>query len=157
MLYQINKQLETGIQKWGCYFLCLVRMAEEAIEYEFSAEQANMAWNLSYKKGYINYTTNKVDKPDLILRLLLDEAKSPIKIFQVGAEILGHVEYWQWAKTNEKAKAWRWAMEKIETSGEYGTHFRLCNREKIVTYDPYSPVAQVKGKQTGRYTLWAVL
>ena len=151
MTLQNTEGLNEEIKKIGCLFLSLVRIVELEVGSDFAPYQINFIWNVAKKKSYIDRKLN-CKNPDGIIKELFYLTAMPRRSFaQVGIEKQGKVVFWEWAKT--VYTNYKYKIEKVQTYGEIGTHFRLCDRDSHLIYDSYS-FKKYDFKKIEEYTLY---
>jgi hypothetical protein len=134
---QDNKAFPSDIQKYGCYFFCLLRMVELESGNEFSADGINILYYDCVAKGYIKAKCSCV-KPDDICRLALDMIECKKKIYQVGAiDASGKPTFWGWARKKPYNDP-KYIALTFQTRGEIGTHYVLANSMQEILFDPSS-------------------
>lgn len=137
MFKQQNKFFPYDIQHYGCYFFCLLRMAELEAGKEFSSDQIICIYNESHRRGYIVEKCSCV-KPDNVCRIALDILDSKKKIYQVGAiNEDGRPTFWGWANKVPYNNPEYIAL-KYKTGGEIGHHYVLANAMQEIIFDPSS-------------------
>jgi hypothetical protein len=129
MVLQNNDNLIDDIQRVGCLYLSLARMVEIEHNLTHNPMTLNTVWQESKSRGFIN-PDNSMRSPDQVIRLLGGN------LVQVGQDRKGVVVFWGWASGTYRN--YRYKVEKVLTYGAEGTHFRLCDRDGKLIYDPYS-------------------
>ena len=92
MYYQTDPKLNP-IRKWGCYFLCLLRMAEKELNIFISYENV---FDIFHNVIILKYMTHTcfVEKPAEIINYVFKMYNSPKKCFYIGHKRNGVAEFW---------------------------------------------------------------
>jgi len=146
-ILQNDPKLHEDIQRVGCLYLSLVRMVEVEHGTPMDIPFVNEIWEQSKLRGFVS-ASNMMRNPDGVIRLLGG------KLAQVGQQKAGINTFWQWAKG--PLQEYRYMVEKVKTPGPVGTHFRLCDKDGVLIYDPYS-FRDYAHTQIGEYTLYSRL
>jgi len=139
MLYQTNRAFPKEVQKYGCYFMSLLRMVELVSLKEFTVDQINALYTHSVWKGYIIGKCS-CNKPDNIVKEAFSMLLSKNIAYQVGSKSYGadpKTVWWPWVMKNDKFKQVDYLLGQFATTGEFGTHYCLLDRNEVVIYDPY--------------------
>lgn len=137
MIYQNNNKLLKSINKSGCNFLSLLWIIQIENKKVLSSDDINKLYKYFLVTGYIDKSC-MVIKPDHILNTLLENKR----IHQIGVLKDEKYKYWGWVKK----KKHDWSVIQYNTTGTYGTHFVVGDKEFNEFYDPL----QGKGyKSTG--------
>jgi len=145
MFYQYDKRLYKDIRSFGCFYLCLERIAEIETCYEGSVDIVNQTWTTAYKNGWIDESTNKIEAVDAILNEFIKIYNKIMqntynrKMYQVGIIKNDKLEYWQWAK-RIGVKDYKYMIIKYITNTVFGTHFILADYNGNIIYDPFSEI-----------------
>lgn len=139
MLYQTNPAFPKEVQKYGCYFMSLLRMVELVSNSDLTVDNVNAIYVSGTQKGYIASKCSCV-KPDSILKEAFFLVSSKFIAYQVGSKKYGdnpNVIWWQWVKNNPKFMDVDYLLMQFATTGVFGTHYCLADKNENVIYDPY--------------------
>ncbi|MDR2914904.1 MAG: DUF261 domain-containing protein [Tannerella sp.] len=67
------------IQKWGCYFLCLVKWAQEITGEEFTIDKICAERNEAEQKGYVDDEMTVINAPALLNQLTRSNMFSTVR------------------------------------------------------------------------------
>jgi hypothetical protein len=122
------------INKYGCYFFCILRMCELSAGSELSKSQVDTIYNYGKAMKYIGPKCS-VEKPDLISRKTLDLLGCKKGIYQVGELQTGKPVFWGWASKAPYNNP-EYVALKYKTNGEIGHHFVLADQNQEIIFDP---------------------
>lgn len=54
MTYQTTEGLNKVLAEWGCFFLCIIRIAEKTMKVEFTVKQINSIFEQCVRIGYVS-------------------------------------------------------------------------------------------------------
>lgn len=135
MYKQQNTFFPYDVQKYGCYFFCLLKICELETGKEFSRDQIVSIYKTSLSRGAIGAKCSCL-KPDQICRLALDILGETISVLQVGAiDGKGVPTFWGWANKKPYNDPEYIALT-FKTGGEIGTHYVLANAMQEIIFDP---------------------
>lgn len=152
MFKQDNQKLIAPIRNVGCLYLSMLRMVELESGTVFSEDEVNEIWLAAKELGYID-EKNCMKLPDELMVYVKGKYKFKKTIATIGIEKEGQTTYWQWTRGKYTQASYK--LEKVETYGKIGTHFRLCNTKNEVIFDSYPTV--YKHKRINEYRLFIVL
>lgn len=142
MIKQNDPRLKPVIQKMGCFVRSCGAVAEIKAGKTLSFRQINELWDWSKRKGYIN-------KNDDVMRSapIITKAYEMLGFKGLFLEIAtfkdGKMNYY--GSISESLKRYpKSYIQKIETDGEIGTHFRVVDFEGVKLFDPYEPDIEPK-------------
>jgi hypothetical protein len=144
MYKQEANEFPEDIQKYGCYFFCLLRMCEIAAKAELTVEQvlAIYKWGkftpdktVGLQERMVIAQKSSVEAPDKLCAHVLTLLGSRRGILQVGGLEYGKEIFWGWANKAPYNKPEFYAL-KYRTFGEIGHHFVLANSDRKTLYDP---------------------
>lgn len=125
------------VQKYGCYFFCLLRMCEIEAGVTFTKEQINDIYAHCRMKGYIGAQCSCLS-PDNVCRYALDSVQCKKSILQVGdIDKNGKPSFWNWANKKPYNDPQYVALS-FATGGPIGHHYILANAMQEVIFDPSS-------------------
>lgn len=87
------------IQRYGCYFLSLLRICEVESKKELSIDNIQTLYESALKNNYIDINCTCL-KPDNILALGFSFLGCKKKVYQIGQKKNGKTEFWGWVKDN---------------------------------------------------------
>lgn len=132
---QENPAFASNVQRYGCYFFCLLRMAELEAGRELSADGINLVYFDCIDKAYIIGKCS-CDKPDGIAQLALNFLESKKKIFQIGKiNAEGKPTFWGWARKKPYNNP-KYVALCFSTGGPIGTHYVLAAPDHSIIFDP---------------------
>lgn len=134
MLKQEDKAFPQEIQKYGCYFFCLLRICEIEAGRELTTDQIVCIFNDAKARKLIGQKCS-VEKPDNVCKLALKILDCKLAVFQVGMIDKGKSYFWSWAN-KPPYNAPEYIALKFPTKGEIGHHYVLGNKDRIIIYDP---------------------
>lgn len=144
MFKQEDLAFPKEIQKYGCYFFCLLRMAEIESGKELTREQIIEIYHDGRKQEFNDWQGVKrtwiedkcsIANPDAICLRALMLLGSKKKIRQVGSLTNGRPTFWPWANRSP----WNdpeYVALKFQTRGEIGHHYALADAMQEVIFDP---------------------
>jgi hypothetical protein len=127
MVYQKDKYLLKEIQSSGCYYLSLLYMCQIENKSVLSADDINKLYKYFVKEKFMDKHCT-ITNPDGIINYVLENKK----IHQVGSSIQGRYTYCGFVKD----KSFDWVLACYKTSGKYGTHWILMDKNYKEFYDP---------------------
>jgi hypothetical protein len=135
MFKQENAAFDINVQKYGCYFFCLLRICEIESGGELTVEQINAIYLGAKERGYIGTKCSCLD-PDGICKLSMAVLKCDKIVLQVGAlDKFGTSSFWNWANKKPYNEPQYIALT-FATGGPIGTHYVLANAKQEIIFDP---------------------
>jgi hypothetical protein len=136
---QMFKQEDLGfpreVQKYGCYFFCLLRICELESGLEFTAEQVRYIYVTCLANGSIGANCS-CQNPDKICSTAMPFLRCKKKVMQVGSiDKTGKPMFWGWANRRPYNDPQYVALT-YKTGGKIGTHYVLANAMQEIIYDP---------------------
>ena len=139
MKQQDFREIEPKIAKYGCYFLCLCKIAERYLQKELRVQDAVEIYLKSVNEGYL-YENCYVLKPQMILNLIFKMFNYKKKC--VYSNIFIH---------NDTTNGFTDIIAKVKVDKITTTHFILIGKDKKIIYDPDSFVER-EAKKRGGYS-----
>jgi len=134
MFKQENRIFPEEIQKYGCYFFCLLRICEIEAGKELTEDQVICLYNDAKFKRFIGAQCS-VEKPDQVCALAMKVLDCKLAVYQVGSYEKGKSYFWGWASKPPMNDPEYIAL-KYPTKGEIGHHYVLGNKSMTILFDP---------------------
>lgn len=133
MYKQDDKDFPLDVQKYGCYFFCILRMCEIESGHELCKDQIIDIYTESKAQGFIGAQCS-VQKPDELCRAVLMELGTQKTILQTGQLDGDKMTFWGWAKKPPYNQP-NYIALRFATSGPTGWHYVLGNMAGKVIFD----------------------
>lgn len=153
MIYQISDGLYEDLKKWGCYFLCILRVFEMILNIKLTVNIVNRIYRLSRRIDYVE-----------------DEAyikQNAIKGISQIASSMAHREgltkqtaYIKKVSATERHNYFIARYQRTTAGGKDVFHFVLVDIDDNVIYDPWSMGGSKtvrEGRLSGHRYLWGEL
>lgn len=134
MYKQYNSNFLPIIQKVGCFFLSCVNLVELKTGVKLSINQINDLWNFCKETKIIDENNNIVSSAK-IMNQILKNSGLKIRCYEVATKQDNKINYYPSVSENFRNNENKGFIQKIKTSGVYGTHFRIVNNSDMVIYD----------------------
>lgn len=140
-LYQNSAELLPVIQNVGCFFRCALRMAENRLGKNLTADEINNEWIQAKTKGVIDSQDNLLDAAKVATDCLRRHGGHGMFI-EIATEYDGQVNWYSWVKIKDAD----YRIMKIRQNGPSKTHFVEVDKNKNVTFDPHNPPIRSMGE-----------
>jgi hypothetical protein len=143
MKQQTEPQFNKHINRYGCYFFCLLRISEIEADDNLTDEEVIMLYEEAVA-GYYMKPTCYIQKPDKIIESALMKCCSMKDIHQIGVHDYktNKTEYWQWVHTMYgRCPAVKYIVRQFKTEND--THFVLFDEKGEELYDPNKEVKRL--------------
>jgi hypothetical protein len=125
------------VNKYGCYFFCLLQICELESGNALSKAQINDIYATARLHGYIGAQCSCIS-PDNICRLAMIQLDCRKQILQVGdVDSQGRSAFWKWAQ-KVPYNTPKYICMTFATGGPIGTHYVLGNMTREILFDPSS-------------------
>lgn len=133
-LKQNDPALLPDIQAVGCFFRCALRMAEDRLGRNLTAEEINAEWTTAKADGILDQDNNLKNAAKLATNCLRRLGGSG-SFVEVATQVDGETGWYAWV-TVRRAD---YRIKKIYQAGPSRTHFVEVDRTGRVTWDPHEP------------------
>lgn len=120
MILQRDRRLNEEINRFGCYFMCLLFIANKLKNYAFSAGKIEELYDYFVMEGWMDEDCYVTD-PVAILNFLGVKVRSASFTENMDIEAPWEVLYW----------------ERVDGHGKVIPHFTVGNGRCVTTYDPW--------------------
>lgn len=142
MIKQNYKYCLPEVQKIGCFVRSCGAVAELFMHKELTATQINDLWIWGKKSGNIDFNDNVKHSAPIITKAL-KMLEGTGQFIEVATFRNGRLNYYQSVNESLKQRK-KYFIQKIETNGKIGTHFRVVSGDGSLLFDPFFPDVEVK-------------
>lgn len=137
----MHKQNEIGlkivIRDIGCFFLSCVNLVEFKTGLKLSVKEVNELWDFCKRNNIIDKNDDVVSSAKIMNRILKIK-NSDLRCYEIATQKQG-VKHFYKGISNEIKNMEHYYIQKLQTDGKYGTHFRVITENGNIfdTYDRF--------------------
>lgn len=132
-MLQTDTNLDPMIQRWGCYFMSMIRMAEIISGRTATADEINRTYKTQQAALKMTPKCYLAD-PERVANFFLRAWGVKPHIVQIGVRLPDSpAQFWGWAEKAGRTD-WQFTARKVRTS--LGFHFQLASTDGTLLYDP---------------------